>query len=200
MKPGSITIWEIGFTSKHMLAEIESLPAPDDTGSGDHLFFPTLSWLAFILQETILIWDARGSKLLLNFLGGSQSLGELSFSSDGRFFACEVSGQGVHLWKESPTGYVLHQKLVSGPAAYLVRPFLSPDGESIITFEDDETQLWRTTDPINSPSNVPPQPTEQTDFVLAFSSDKSLIATGRLGGKIATIIDLKSGDPWSSAN
>ena len=58
MKPGSITIWEIGFTSEHMLAEIESLPAPDDTGSGDHLFLPTLSQLAFILQEMILIWDA----------------------------------------------------------------------------------------------------------------------------------------------
>ena len=194
VKPGSITIWEVGFTSEHTLTEIESLPAPDDTGSGEHLFLPTLSRLAFILRGVVLIWDTQDSKFLLNSVDISQP-GMLSFSSDGRFFACGGIGQGVHLWKESPTGYVLHQKLVSGPAAYQTRPFLSPDGESIITYNDNETQLWRTTDPINPPSSVPPQPAEQTDPILAFSSDKSFIATGRLRGNIVTVVDLKSGDP-----
>jgi len=194
VKPGSITIWEVGFTSEHTLAEIESLPAPDDTGR-DRLFLPTLSRLAFILRGAVLIWDARDSKFLLNFVGGGQ-LGGLSFSSEGRFFACRVTGQGAHLWKESPTGYVLHQKLVrSGPEAHWITPFLSPDGESIITSKLNETQLQRTTDPIDPPSSVPPQPVEQTDFVLAFSPDKSLIATGRLGEGMVTIVDLNSGDP-----
>jgi len=195
VKPGSITIWEVGFTPERTLAEIESLPAPDDTGSRNHLFLPTLSRLAFILREAVLIWDARDSKFLLNFVGGGEPKG-LSFSSDGRFFACGSNiGQEVHLWKESPTGYVLHRKLASGPMDDWIRPFLSPDGESIITSKDDETQLWRTTDPINPPSGVPLQPAKQTDFVLAFSPDKSFTATGRLGENIATIVDLKSGDP-----
>jgi len=196
VKPGSIIICEVGFTIEHTLAEIESLPAPDYAGhSKESLFLPTLSRLAFILQEAVLIWDAQDSKFLLNFVGGSDFQG-LSFSSDGRFFACGSDiGQEVHLWKESPTGYVLHRKLVSGPANGWIRPFLSPDGESIITSQGHETQLWRTTDPINSPSSVPPQPAEQTHFVLAFSPDKSLIATGRLGGNITTIVDLKYGDP-----
>jgi len=194
VKPGSITIWEVGFTSEHTLAEIESLPAPDDTSLRDHLFLPTLSRLAFILQKAVLIWDARDSKFLLNFVGSYELRGP-SFSSDGRFFACGSHFHGVHLWMESPTGYVLHQKLVSGPAANWITPFLSPDGESIITSRGFETQLWRTTDPINSPSGVPPQPAEQTGFVLAFSPDRSLIATRRLGENIATIVDLKSGDP-----
>ena len=193
VKPGSITIWEVGFTSEHTLAEIESLPAPDDTGSGEHLFLPTLSRLAFILDEAVLIWDARDSKILLNFTGGSCPMG-LSFSSDGRLFACGSYGQGVHLWKESPTGYVLHQKLVSGLRGHLITPFLSPDGELIITSKFREIQLWRTTDPINPPSSLLLQPTGETDFVLAFSPDKSFVASGQLGGNIATIIDLKSGD------
>jgi len=193
VKPGSITIWEVTFTSEHTLAEIESLPAPDDTGE-DHLFLPTLSRLAFILRGAVLIWDVRDSKFLLNFVGGDL-LGGLSFSSDGRFFACGSVGQGVHLWKESPTGYVLHQKLVSGPVVDWTLPFLSPDGESIITSEDHEIQLWRTADPINPPSGVPPRPAEQTSFILAFSPHRSFIATGRLGENIATIIDLESGDP-----
>jgi len=193
VKPGSITIWEVGFTSEHALAEIESLPAPDDTGSREHLFLPTPSRLAFTLDKSVLIWDARDSKILLNFVG-SGPLGGLSFSSDGRFFACGSDTQGVHLWKESPTGYVLHQKLVSGSADDWIRPFLSPDGESIITSKGSVTQLWHTTGPIDPPPSVPLQPVNQIDFVLAFSPDKSFIATGRWGGDTAIIVDLKSGD------
>jgi len=191
VKPGSITIWQVGFTSEHTLAEIESLPAPDDTDSEEFLFLPTLSRLAFTLQEreAVLIWDARDSKFLLNFVG-RRPWGP-SFSSDGRFFVCGVLDQGICLWKESPAGYVLHQKLVHDPRT---GPFLSPDGESIIASRARETHLWRTTDPINSPSSVPPQPAEQTDFILAFSPEKSFIVTGRLGGNLATIVDLKSGD------
>ena len=196
VKPGSITIWEVGFTSDHTLAEIESLPAPDDVGHPleDRLFLPTLSRLAFILKYAVLIWDARDSKFLLNFLGSSRLRG-FSFSPGGRFFACGVSGQGVYLWKESPTGYILHQTLLSRPVDDWITPFLSPDGESIITSKYGETQLWRTADPIDPPSGIPPQPAKQTDFVLAFSPDKSFIATGRLRGNIATIVDLRSSDP-----
>jgi len=223
VKPGSITIWQVGSTSEHTLAEIEVLPAPDNTNFRDFLFLPTPSRLAFILEEEeeeddeeeeedeedeedgedeeeeekakVLIWDPRDFKFLLNFAGGQ--LGGLSFSSDGRFFACNVAGQGVHIWKESPTGYVLHRILVSGLMDDDDRPtpFLSPDGESIITSKFREAQLWRTTDAINPPSSVPPQPAEQPDFVLAFSPDKSFIATGRLGESIAAVVDLKSGNP-----
>jgi len=189
VKPGSIIIWEVGSTSEHTLAEIEVLPTPDDVDSEELLFLPTLSRLAFILEGAVLIWDARDSKFLLNFVGGGQ-LGGLSFSSDGRFFACGITSREVHLWKESPTGYVLHQKLANWST-----PFLSPDGESIVESRFGDIQLQRTTNPINPPSSAPPQPAEQTEFVLAFSPDKSFIATGRLGGNIATIIDLKSGDP-----
>jgi len=189
VKPGSITIWEVGSTSEHTLVEIESLPAPNDTNSKEHLFLPTLSRLAFIFREAVLIWDTRDSKFLLNFVGGSRLRG-FSFSPDGRFFACGAAPRGFYLWKESPTGYVLHQELVSN---FSVGPLLSPDGESIITSKFYETQLWRTTDLINPPSSVPPQPAEQTDFVLAFSPDKSFIATGRLGESIATLLLLASG-------
>jgi len=115
-----------------------------------------------------------------------------SFSSDGRFFACGSIGQGIHLWKESPTGYVIHRKLTfRGDTT----PLLSPDGESIIMSNNADTQLWRTTDPISPPSSVSTRSTKKPDFVLAFSPDKSFIATGRLGENIATIVDLKSGDP-----
>ena len=199
VKPGSITIWEAGFTSDHTLAEIESLPAPDDVDhwKNQHLFLPTLSRLAFILRDAVLIWDARDSKFLLNFVGDHWFLiWGLSFSSDGHFFACHATAGQVYLWKESPTGYVLHQKLATGPGYGYIqsKPFLSPDGELIITSNTHTTELWRTTDLIDPPSSIPPRPTGETNFVLAFSPDKSFVASGRLRENIATIIDLKSGD------
>jgi len=189
VKPRSIVIWEVGFTSKHALAEVKSLPAPEDVGSEEFRFLPTLSRLAFILGGAVLVWDARDSKFLLNFVGGNRPRG-LSFSSDGRFFACGSTIRETHLWKESRTGYVLHRKFDSG-----IAPLLSPDGESVITSSGLQTQLSRTTDPINPPSGVPTQPADRAGFAVAFSPDRSLIATGRLGDNITTILDLKSGDP-----
>jgi len=201
VKPRSITIHQVGFGSKHTLAELESLPAPDNVGSGESLFLPTCPRLTFILEEAVLVWDARDSKIILNFVGGGKP-GGLSFSSDGRFFACGTTGRGIHLWKEVPTGYVLHRKLVSNASPKLPyhidsgsRPLLSPNGESIITSRDSNTQLWRTTDPIASLSSVPTQPVKETRLILTLSPDESLAAVARFGDNIATIIDLRSGDP-----
>ena len=201
VKSGSITIWEVGFTSMHTLTEVESLPTPDDIGcSGRLLFLPTLSRLAFTLQEAILIWDARDSKLLLNSVGGNTPM-RMSFSSDGRFFACGT-GQVILLWKESPAGYVLHQKLVSfiDKDMGLFRMantghLLSPDGELTITSISRATRLWRITDPITSVSGIPIQPAKRNKFILGFSPGQSLAAAARLGDNVATVLDLKSGDP-----
>jgi WD40 repeat protein len=203
VKPGTITIWEVGFTSIHTLTEVESLPAPDNIGSEEALFLHTRSRLAFILREAVLIWDAQDSKALLNFVGDQQPIG-ISFSSDGRFFTCGTIGQDIHLWKESPTGYVLHKRLLSSidkgtGSIYILGgetiPLLSPNGESIITSKYSETQLWRTTDPITPIPGVLTHPTERTDLILGFSPDKLFATTARLGENVATVVDLKSGDP-----
>ena len=198
VKGGSITIWEIGFTSEHALVEIESLPAPDNIiNPRESLFLPTRSRLAFTLtltlKEAVLVWDARDSKFLLNFAGGNWPRG-LSFSSDGGFFAYRAYDQGIHLWKESPTGYALHRKLASdigmGSSA---KPLLSPNGESIIASDYLATRLWRTTDPITP--IIPTQSVNPVDFILEFSPDRLLAVAARLGHSTVTIIDLKSGDP-----
>ena len=190
VKPGSITVWEVGFASKHTLTEIETFPAPDNIGSGQCLFLPTRSRIAFIIHEVVLVWDARDSKILLNVVGGGWPQG-LSFSSDGHFFACGTTGQEFYLWKEFPTGYFLHRKLVSDIYA---PPHLSPNGESIITSKFSETWLWRTTDPITSISSVPTQPVIHTRFILGLSKDESLAAVAWLEDNTATVIDLRSGD------
>ena len=56
----------------------------------------------------------------------------MSFSPDGRFFACGTIASEIHLWKDSPTGYKLHQK-VKTAGHEVCRTLLSPNGESIAT-------------------------------------------------------------------
>jgi len=70
--------------------------------------------LAFALRDTISVWDAKAAKFLLNSrltLSVQNISSQSSFFPDGRFFACVTDNDGVHVWKESPVGYTLHQKL-----------------------------------------------------------------------------------------
>ena len=206
-KTGSLTIWETEFNSIHTLAEVNSFPTPDNINYGEryetqYLFLPTLSRLAFTFRDTVSVWDAQASKLLLNFRGDVRSTGifesdqstGMSFSPDGRFFAYRVIGVGIHLWKDSPAGYMLHQ--IVKPAGHtFISPLLSPNGESIIAFSDSTIQLWHTADSTPSLPDILTQPIEETNFLLELSPDETLAATGRLKGNTVTILDLKSGDP-----
>ena len=56
----------------------------------------------------------------------------MTFSTDGHFFACSTTRSDVYLWKETPTGYTLHQTLKSNTVRS--RPLLSRNGESIALF------------------------------------------------------------------
>ena len=197
LKPGSITIWEAKFTSIHTLAEVVSLPAPSTIDwLGETSFLPTLSRLAYTLDEAVLVWDAQDSKLLLDFPTSSMQK-RMSFSSNGHFFICETTKSGVYLWKESPTGYILHQKLVS-PTNDFTHPLLSPSGESIIVVRHSTIQLRYTRDPITSLSSAPTQSAEQvnSNFILEFSPDRTLGVVARLWENTAMVLNLKSGNPW----
>ena len=65
VKRGLVTTWEVPFTLIPDPTEVGSLPTPDDATDGEHfLFLPALSRVAFIVGETVLVWDAKASKLL----------------------------------------------------------------------------------------------------------------------------------------
>jgi len=193
-RPGSITIWEVGFTSEHSAAEVESLPIPNIFDpSKEFLFLPTVSRLAFVLENAIFVWDAQHSKLLLSSVDIKKPR-EMTFSSDGHFFACATDSPEIYLWKDSPTGYTLHRILMFniGPCS----PLLSPDGRSIIAFSGSALQLWHTMDSTTSISSVPIQAFQNTKpFLLGFSPDQSLAAAVRLRENTATVLDLRSGTP-----
>ena len=192
---GSITIWEVEFTLAHAPEITESFPAPDEaTGAGTFhlsLFHPTISRLAIAFRATLLVWDTRDSKLLLRISPFSSTW--MSFSSNGYFASVHRRTKEAHVWKDSPTGYILHQRLAFSVLDDHAIPLLSPNGESIIISLPPMVHLWRTRDPI-----LPSGPTlafQNRTFTLGFSPNETSVAFARETGDNITILDLQSGDP-----
>ena len=192
VKPGCIITWEAEFASIHTLAEMETFLAPGEISYlGEIAFLPTPTRLAFTTLGAVLVWNTQDSRLLLNFEchGWHQ---EMAFSNDGRFFACATGNQGIRVWKEAPAGYMFHQELAFNSLGR-IRPFFSPDGESIIISHFSAIQLWHTTDP-TPPSSISNRFVYSTNFLLEFSPDETLAAVARLNEEVVTILDLKSGE------
>ncbi|KAF9644973.1 hypothetical protein BDM02DRAFT_3190111 [Thelephora ganbajun] len=194
-KPGSITMWEAGFTSGNTPTEVESLPLPGKflRDSPVHSFHPTLFRVAFAHSRRIFVWDARRSKYLLK--EDARYPHGISFSSDGRFFMYETRSNEAdpwqtYLWKESPTGYLLHWKFDCEMGAS--NQLVSPNGESILEFGGGGVQLRRTVDPTSSPRKQ-----DRQEFIVEFSPDETVAAVTRSRDNTITVLDLKSGDPLS---
>ena len=193
---GSITIQQVEFTLIHPPTQVESFSIPNEVIGGDEfLFFPALSRLTFTLKDTIQVWDVKASKLLLK-LGAMQSLGyssAYSSSSDSQFFAFATDAREVHVWKESPTGYMLHQQ--SPPLLNILQWLhLSPNGGSIVFPLHDTINLWHTRDQILSSPTPPTEEHSEQHFILTFSPDEKSVAFAQAAGKVVTILDLKSGN------
>ena len=195
LNPGSLTIWEAGFASIHPLTEVKSLPIPDNFyPKHTHHIHPTLCRLSFIIDGRVIIWDAQCSKYLLDFADIKLPVGP-SFSSDGHLFGCGTWGSEFYLWKESPTGYILHQKFRSNTES--ARLCISPDGELALTFGGLVIQLWHTADPNTPLPSISTQVSQKDERspLLGFSPDKTLAVVTWREDKTVTVLDLKSGIP-----
>lgn len=193
VEPESITIWEAEFDSVNAPGKVDSFSLPDGSHSSENfLFLPTRSRLAFTSRRKGSILDVQGSKFLLDFTGRVEW--EMSFSSDGRFFAC-VADRELRVWKESPVGYTPHQNLVFGEIVGPLRLLFSPNGESITMFHDLSVSLWPTEDPIVPLFNTPDHSVNWNDFPPVFSPDETLAATVQREENKVIVLDLESGDP-----
>ena len=209
-KEATITIWEVGFTQGATHKEIETFSIPEDVDQARAFyqeaeeralrrteFFPVPCRLAVIRDsvtsaDELLVWGAQNSTFLLQETGASWHL-KMTFSSDGRFFACSTTGPNVYLWEETSSGYTLIGKLPS--SAQYSTPLLSPNGESIITFGGRTIQMWYTKGFTASSSILTQDPYCTGDFVLEFVRDGQSAVVARRGERLVTVIDLKSGLP-----
>ena len=188
----TITIWEVGFTPDDTPTEVETLLAPPnyENDHGSLRLLPTPCILALASRRGVLVHDVRNSKNLLHYPDVGFGT-RMSFSTDGRFFACS-SGSRIYLWKESPTVYTLHEILES--STNHPNPLLSPDGESIAVVGNHKIRLLRTKSSITTPSSIPVEALRRTeDFFLEFSPDGTLAVIARRGGNTVTVLNVKSG-------
>lgn len=188
----SIIMWQVGFTSSHSPTKVDSLSTPNQFFSSQLVLLPTLSRLAFILGGEVLVWDAQHHKLLLHS-AEVENPRAMSFSPDGHFFVCGTEGREFYIWKESPTGYISNQRLVSG--ANGTTPYTSPSGESVISSGDRILQLWPTTSPPTTSPSISTQASQHSGwFFVEFSPDESLVAVAERLGATVTVLDTKSGN------
>ena len=203
--PKLIRIWQSTFTLEPPPVEVASFPVPDGiTHPNRLLFLPSLSRLAFVFRSTIQVWDVKTPKLLLKSKAIPPSDKnyplQSSFSSDGRFFAYTTRGEGVHVWKESPTGYLPYQRLPFFTGNSLAAPRWSSNTESIIVSLSSQIHRLHTRDQAQVPSlpSVLTGGREPSDFILGFSPDENFAAFTRRRENTVTIIDLQSGEPkWN---
>ena len=152
----------------------------------------TLSQLIYEGGSTVCIWDTEHSKYLLDHMSiGYNS--KVYASSNGPFFI--QNGSEVTLWKESPTGYTLHQRFISNTHSTTL--CISPNRESVLTCGGSVAQLWHTTDSNTSLPTIPTQPSQRDtrSSLLGPSPDEGLAAVIQGDGKVATVLDLRSGVP-----
>ena len=189
----TIVIWEVGFTSDATPTKVMALQIPGgserDEQSSYKLAHPLLNPSKVIItnQQGVQIWDVLDSKSLLKDY--TCNIGYPSFSPDGRFFASSIIPSQINLWKESPTGYILHKKLASN--AGLSSIHLSHDGKSIVVVTGHMIQLWDTEGFTTTPLTQAPHHTES--FLLDFSPDRTVAVIAMQGDDTVMVLDLKSG-------
>ena len=142
--------------------------------------------VALTFHDDTLAWDVRNSKPLLHCQDASP-FSQMTFSSDGRFAAGVNIESGVHIWKYSPAGYVLYEKVISGLDQS--RLHFSPNGESLIMLGATTVRLWHTinlTTPLSDSFVDPPNYTN--GFLLEIFPNRSLAAVIRRGGRTVTLL------------
>ena len=187
----AITIWEVEFTSVHTLARVESLSLSANFPSKEKFYFYlAVSWVISSNGIKWYIWDTKHSKYLLHATWPELYMTS-SFSSDGCSLACSTTNSGVDIWKESPTGYMLHQTLPSSSGNEIC---ISSNGELLLTWSSSVAQLWHIRD--SSIPNLNLSWRYRSNHLVVFSPDDTLTAVAvKNGDTTVTIFDLKSGVP-----
>ena len=196
----TIIIWEAEFTFENSPTMIESLPIPYQVSSGSCPFNPTLYYLAST-YISLHVWDIHNSRFLIKSGPGYPGV----FSPDGSFFA-SATRMGLSIWKQSPTGYTLIQKIPVkrdlGHDWYKLLSF-SPNGRFLLVqCEKEAFQLWSTEVSVTplSDSSVQTPYQETRNFLLEFSSANTLAIVTKTAHKVVTALDLKASTPQLTIN
>ena len=193
---GSITIWQTNFTSGNSPTKVSSISTPRTLKK--YVLHPVHSWIAFIIEGKVVVWDGQHEKTLLDSVVAENPRG-LTFSSSGHFLACGTQGIEFYLWKESPDGYILHKKFSHGVKGVL--PLISPNEESIISYSNKNVRLLYIANSSSSLACVSTQTAQHhQNSCVNFSHDGSLVAIAVRLSSTVTVLDTKFGTQWLTIN
>jgi len=152
-------------------------------------FSPVSFHASFVTKVEVTILDIQSSKTLLRtkvaqeyYRLGLYTTGQ--FSYNGCFFACGVSWGEIHIWQNTPTGYVSWSIL--RPQLSHHTSLWSPTSISILCLGSAGTQLLH---PDNCLSPMSPKPNQGQNHLVAYSADQRYIAITQKDGSVITILD-----------
>ena len=167
--------------------------------SSNFCFSPVSSHASFIIKGGVVVLDVQDSKLLLQTgldYGYPRQPGQ--FSPDGCFFISGLFQNDIHIWQNTPTGYVPWSSL--GPQVHPGWNQWSPTSTSILCLSENVLQLVHPGDCPSPP--LPNKARSQDRFVhlVAYSTDGTYVATLRMSGGTVTVFDCVSGISWQFTN
>jgi WD40 repeat protein/energy-coupling factor transporter ATP-binding protein EcfA2 len=138
---GTITVWETK-TGKQLKV------LPEHAGIGWIFFSPNSKVLASGgNNKTIKLWDVSTGKELITFRSEQESseMGAASFTPDGKNFAYSISSPGsqkIKIWS-------VESKQMSREIPVYGKPYFSPDGKTVVTVDEDNTNQTRISNSIS---------------------------------------------------
>ena len=175
---------------------VESFVVPLD--NEDFSLSPVSFHASFVTRTEITLLDIRDSKILLRTEAPQPLYSMLGrFSPDGGFFACGTLESEIHIWKNTPAGYVPWSNLK--PRLPFDSFSFSPSAVSILAWGPGGVQLLDNRTRASS-SNKMASSCHNGGHLVAYSKDGTRIATARLGDNVVTVLDLLSGTPQRPIN
>jgi len=158
--------------------------------NGEFSFSPVSFHASFVTETEVVIVDVQGSKILLN-----TKTTELlynppgQFSPNGSFLACKTLGNNIHIWRNTPTGYVPWSALQ--PRLKFDDFSFSPTATSVLTWgEFHGIQVLHPENSVSSPSLNEMKPLyQQRAHLVACSADGSHIVIAQQDGNVVTVLD-----------
>ena len=177
----AIDIHQLRSSSVPPFPMVESFVVPPHYGVFS--FSPVSFHASFVTQTEITLLNVRGSEILLRTEAPQPLyLSPGRFSPDGGFFACGTLEGEIHVWKNTPAGYVPR----SGLQPRL--PFdLFSFSPTILAWGTEGVQLLNNRTRVPSPNKTASN-RHHGGHLVAYSKDGTRIATARRGGNVVTVL------------
>ena len=175
----------------HPPSLVESFRLP--CHGGNFSFSPVSFHASFVTGTDVVILDVRDSRVLLEASAAqSPFIPSGCFSPDGHFFACGTEEPRVRVWENRTTCYGSWSNLK--PRLPFKELSFSPTASSILAWGQRGIQLLN---PGNQSTFLSPDGAEHhhksRSHLVAYSADRTLIATARRTNHVIKILDALSG-------